>query len=365
MPFLHQIIKAIEKLAPTHLQESYDNAGLLTGNAQMEITGAILCIDITEEIIDEAIANQANLIISHHPLVFSAIKKFTPKSYVERTLLKAIKNDIAIYTAHTNLDAVLGGVNTHIANLIGLKEQYFLQTSSANLVKLVTYVPHAHLQAVQHAIFEAGAGHIGNYDSCSFTVQGTGNFRALDGANPFVGELNKIQYEPESRIETVLPAARQNAVIDALKKAHPYEEVAYDIFPMLNQSSTSGMGVVGVLPEPEDEILFLTRIKKLFKAGAIRHTKLLGKKIQKVALCGGAGSSLLPLAIKAGAQVFISGDFKYHQFFDADNQIVIADPGHFESEQFTTQIFLAIIQENFPNFAVQITEYNTNPIKYL
>jgi len=365
MPLLKQIIQAIEKLAPTHLQESYDNAGLLTGTPEMEISAALLCIDITESIVNEAIETGANLIISHHPLVFAALKKFTPKTYIERTLLKAIKHDIAIYTAHTNLDAVEGGVNTHIANLLGLKNQKFLQTASANLVKLVTYVPNMHIEKVQRAIFDAGAGHIGNYDSCSFSVAGTGNFRPLQGANPFVGEQNKLQHEPETRLETVLPANLQKSVVNALIKAHPYEEVAYDIYPMLNQSNNTGMGVIGELHEPQDEIEFLHHIKAIFKTGALRHTAPLGKKIQKVALCGGSGSSLLHIAIRANAQIYISGDFKYHQFFDADNQIIIADPGHFETEQFTTQIFLAIIQENFPNFAVHITEHNTNPIKYL
>ncbi|MDD2284450.1 MAG: Nif3-like dinuclear metal center hexameric protein [Paludibacter sp.] len=355
----------IESFAPLVLQESYDNAGLLVGNPCMQVSGVLLCIDVTEAIIEEAIAINANLIIAHHPLIFSGLKKITGQNEVQRCVIKAIKHDIAIYVAHTNIDNVADGVNGIIANKIGLENRRVLQPKQGMLVKLVTFVPKLHVQRVREAIFEAGGGNIGNYDACSFNSEGYGSFRPNSNAHPFVGEKNKIYYEEEIKIEVILPDYIKNKVITSLIKTHPYEEPAYDVFPLLNEHQQIGSGLIGELKKAEDEMNFMLKIKNIFGGNTIRHTASTGKKIKKVALCGGAGSFLLQEAIRAEADIFISGDFKYHDFFDANKKIIVADVGHFETEQFTKELFFDIIRKKLPTFAVHISKINTNPIIYL
>ena len=359
------ICELIEEVAPLALQESYDNAGLLVGNSQMEVTSVLVCIDITEEVIEEAIQKNCNLIISHHPLIFSSLKRLTGQNEVQRCVAKAIKNDIAIYAAHTNLDNVLQGVNGKIAEKIGLVNNRILQPKQNALLKLITYVPRLHSYAVRQALFNAGAGEIGNYDSCSFNMEGVGTFQANDSAKPFVGNANELHSEPETRIEVILPEYLKFKVLEVLLKTHPYEEPAYDFIALQNSWNQVGAGLIGELDVEEDELFFLNRIKTIFNQSGIRYTNLLGKKIKLVAVCGGSGSSFLSDAISAKADVYISGDFKYHEFFDAQNRILIADIGHFESEQFTKDIFFEIITKKMPTFAVQISDIKTNPINYL
>lgn len=355
----------IEHVAPLVLQENYDNCGLLIGDNTMEVSGVLLTIDVTEAVIDEAIVGNKNLIIAHHPLIFNGLKRITEQNEVERCVAKAIKNNIAIYAAHTNIDNVLEGVSGKMADKIGLINKQVLIPKSDTLVKLATYVPRLHSYAVRQALFDAGAGHIGNYDACSFNSEGTGTFRANDLAKPFVGVEGELHSENELKIEVIVPSYKINQVVGALIAAHPYEEPAYDIYPINNESNRVGMGVIGILPEAEDEITFLKKLKSVFCVEVIRHTQLLNKKIKTVALCGGAGSSLLQAAIRANADIFISGDFKYHEFFETKGQIIIADIGHFESEQFTKDIFYEIITKKMPTFAVQISDIKTNPINYL
>lgn len=359
-----EITSIIEEFAPLALQESYDNAGLLVGDKLMSVTGVLISIDVTEEVIDEAIKHNCNLIISHHPLIFRGLKKIVGQDYIQRCVVKAIKNDIAIYSAHTNLDNVKNGVNGKIADKIGLINRQILQPKSEILLKLVTFVPHEHVENVQQALFIAGAGHIGEYDSCSFNADGTGTFCANENANPFVGEKNKLHSEPETRVEVILPNYLQSNVVSALLQAHPYEEPAFDIFPLLNSWNTVGLGMVGELEQEMDEKQFLDHLKKVFSLCVVRHTPFTGRKIKKVSLCGGSGSEFLRNGLAHGADVYISGDFKYHEFFEAENKILIADIGHYESEQFTKDVFYEIITKKIPNFAVRISEVNTNPINY-
>ncbi len=359
-----EIASVLEKAAPTALQESYDNSGLLIGDPEMEVQAALVTIDVTEEVIDEAISKQCNLIVAHHPLIFKGLKRITGSNYVERSVIKAIKNDIAIYATHTNLDNVLEGVNGKIADKLGLINRKILRPKKDLLLKLVTFVPHAQLADVQQALFEAGAGHIGEYDSCSFSQQGTGSFRANEKATPFVGEKNEIHLEPETRLEVIIPRYLLGQVVRSLKASHPYEEVAYDIFSLENSWDTVGAGMIGELEEPLEERDFLVKLKETFQVPTIRHTPLLGKKIETVALCGGSGSSFLNDALRAHADIYISGDFKYHEFFDAERQILIADIGHYESEQYTKDVISEIITKNLTNFAVRISETVTNPINY-
>lgn len=361
---IKDIILELEKFAPLNYQEDYDNAGLITGEKQENCNGVLLTIDTTEKVVDEAIEKDANLIVSHHPIVFSGLKKITGRNYIERTIIKAIKNNIAIYAAHTNMDNIYQGVNAKISDKIGLINRSILSPIVGNLKKLVTFIPKEHEDKVSEAVFSAGAGHIGNYDSCAYKLYGKGSFRASDTANPFVGNKGEIHYEEEIRFETIFPAHLQNSVIKALLKAHPYEEVAYDIYQLDNEHHQSGAGMIGELENEVEEKEFLNKLKETFKVSTIRHTSFLNKKIKKVALCGGSGSFLLKTAIRQKADIFISGDFKYHQFFDAENKILVADVGHFESEQYTKDLFFDILTKKFPNFAFHFSEVKTNPVNY-
>ncbi len=362
---VQSICDLIEEFAPLALQESYDNCGLLVGNSQQEITNVLISIDITEEVVDEAIAKNCNLIVSHHPLIFSGLKQLTGRNEVQRSVAKAIKNDIAIYAAHTNMDNVSQGVNGKIAQKLGLINTQILIPKQNSLHKLITFAPIAHAENVRNALFSAGAGHIGNYDGCSFNQDGIGTFKAKDGAQPFVGEIDILHLEPETKIEVVFPTFLQNQVVNALLENHPYEVPAYDLLSLNNPLPEFGTGLIGELKDEVDAIEFLYQIKQIFNCKSIRYTDLLAKKIKRVAICGGAGSSFLKHAIAAKADIYISGDFKYHDFFETQNKIIIADIGHFESEQFTKDIFYEIITKKMTTFAVRISDIKTNPINYL
>lgn len=359
-----EIINELEKLAPPALQEDYDNSGLITGSLQMETKAALLCLDSTEAVIDEAIALGCNLVIAHHPILFSGLKKINGNSYVERVIIKAIQNKIAIYACHTNVDNVINGVNHKISEKLGLNNLKVLEPKRGNLCKLVTYVPASHHKAVLGALFSAGAGQIGNYDSCSFNAAGTGTFRGNEQATPFIGQKGILSEEAEIRIETIFNAYHKSAILGALKAAHPYEEVAFDVYSLENQHPQTGSGMIGELSEAMDENSFLGLVKKTFKAGVLRHTPKTGKMIKKVAVCGGSGRFLLKKAIQSGAQAYITADFKYHEFFDADGRLLLIDTGHYESEQFTPEIFYDCIHKKFPTFAIRLSKINTNPVNY-
>jgi dinuclear metal center YbgI/SA1388 family protein len=362
---LREITNYLESIAPLAYQESYDNSGLICGNHDMEITGAVICLDSTEAVIEEAIANKCNLVIAHHPIVFSGIKKFNGKNYVERVIIKAIQNNIAIYAAHTNLDNVSKGVNSKIAKKIGLTNCSILAPMHNTLKKLTTFCPDDQAAALRTALFAVGGGAIGNYDECSFNTSGIGTFRAGENTNPFVGEKGKQHEEKETKIELIYPVYLESRLLKALFTAHPYEEVAYDILVLDNVNNSIGAGMVGELVEEMEETAFLKHLKQTMETDMVRYTALKGKKVKTVAVCGGSGSFLLKNAIAAGADVFVTGDFKYHQFFDAENQIVIADIGHYESEQFTMELFYDILSEKFSTFALHLSKINTNPINYL
>jgi dinuclear metal center YbgI/SA1388 family protein len=358
------IIAEIERYAPLAYQESYDNCGLLTGHKEQEVTGALLCLDCIEATIDEAIRKKCNLIIAHHPVIFGGLKKLNGTNYVERTVIKAIQNNIAIYACHTNLDNVKLGVNKKIADKLGLVNQHILLPKKGLLKKLVTFVPASHLEIVREGLFTAGAGNIGNYDKCSFILEGTGSFRGNENSEPFIGEKGKLSMENETRLELIFEAVNELAILGALKQTHPYEEVAYDIYQLENNYQNIGSGMCGELENALPEIDFLNLLKTTFNVKTLKHTSLLNKPVKKVALCGGSGSFLLKTAINSKSDVYISSDFKYHEFFDAENKILVADIGHYETEQFTPEIFYEIISNKFPTFASYLTETNTNPVNY-
>ena len=361
---IQDITSLLEKLAAPSLQEGYDNAGLLTGNPSWECSGVIISLDATEDIVQEAITKKCNLIVAHHPIIFKGLKKITGKTYVERTIIRAIKNDIAIYAIHTNLDNVMNGVNGKIADILGLKKRQVLLPKENLLQKLAVFVPVAHKEKLLEALFSAGAGDIGNYSECSFSTTGNGSFKAGENTDPFVGNKGERHYENEIKVEVIFPVWLQKQVITAMENAHPYEEVAFDIYGLNNSHGQTGSGLIGELEEKMDEKVFLEHLKKTFKLSVIRHTAFTGKPVHKVALCGGAGSFLTASAKSAGADVYISSDIKYHEFFDAEGRLLLADIGHYESEQFTIDLLFDFLRENFPNFAVLKTGINTNPVKY-
>lgn len=361
---ISEVISFLESWAHPSLQEHYDNTGLLTGNPGWECSGIICCLDAIEEVVNEAIEKKYNLIVAHHPIIFSGLKKINGKNYVERTIIKAIKNDIAIYAIHTNLDNVVNGVNGKIADKLGLQKRSILSPKESTLKKLFTFAPADKADIVRSAIFNAGAGHIGNYSECSFNTEGIGTFKGGENTNPYVGEKGKRHNENETRIEVIFPAYLEKKILQALFGSHPYEEVAYDIVPLSNLHPTIGSGLVGELPEPVSEKNFLELIKSTFNTGVVRHTLLTGKKIKKVAICGGAGSFLISKALECNADVYLTADMKYHEFFDADGKILITDVGHYESEQFTIDLLKEILEQKFPTFAVLKTGVKTNPVFY-
>lgn len=362
---INEIISILEELAPPTYQEAYDNCGLLTGNCNWQCTGIICTLDTLENVVEDAIKNKANLIVSHHPIVFKGLKSFTGSNYVERTILAAIKNDIAIYAIHTNLDNVLTGVNHYIANKLGLLNQTILLPKKELLCKLDTYVPTTHADVVRNALFAVGAGSIGNYNECSFSTTGVGTFKPGQNTTPYIGQPNcGRESVNEIKMEMIFPAFLQSTILNALFKNHPYETVAYEIIKLENKYQEVGSGLIGYLPESLNEKDFLKLVKQTFGVTFLKHTALLGKPIRKVALCGGSGSFLTKNAISCGADAYITSDLKYHEFFDVDNKLLLLDIGHWESEQFTIDLLYEYLRKFFPTFAVLKTAVNTNPVRY-
>lgn len=359
-----EVIKCLEEFAPISLQEEYDNAGLIIGNADDECKSIITTLDVTEDVIAEAVSKKCNLIVAHHPVIFKGLKKLNGKNYVERSVIAAVQNNIAIYAIHTNLDNVVNGVNYKIAQKLNLQNIEVLSPRINTLKKLVTFSPLKNAEEIRNALFSAGAGTIAKYSECSYNVDGMGTFKAEEGSHPYAGEIGKRHTENETRIEVIFPSYLQEQVVQSLKRSHPYEEVAFDIYLLSNNRKDIGSGLLGNFREAVSEQNLLSLLKMEFGLSVIRHTALSGKKITKVAVCGGAGSFLIPAAKAAGADVYITSDLKYHEFFDADDTILLADIGHYESEQFTIELLADIIQQKFPNFAVLKTETKTNPVYY-
>lgn len=361
---IDELIGILNQAAPFSLQEDYDNSGLQIGDPRREIKRALVCLDVTREVIREAIDKQCDLIISHHPLIFKGIKQITGDHPTGKIIIDAVKNDIGIVAVHTNLDNASHGVNHILAEKLGLSEVKVLRASGGLLKKLVTFCPDNHAAAVRDALFEAGAGRIGNYDCCSFNIEGKGSFRAGETTRPFVGEKGVVHSEAETRIETIFPAYLRNEVVAALQGSHPYEEVAYDIYSLDNSFDQVGSGVYGYIKEPLPEEAFLGMLKTSLGIPVVRHSGFLGRPIRKVALCGGSGSFLLERALSVEADAFVTSDVKYHQFFDACGRILMVDAGHYETEQFSKELLVEIINKKMIKFALLISEVNTNPIHY-
>ncbi|WP_228238792.1 Nif3-like dinuclear metal center hexameric protein [Allomuricauda sp. M10] len=359
------ITKTLEELAPLAHAEDFDNVGLLVGDPNMAVTGVLVTLDTLENVVDEAITKKSNFIVSFHPIIFSGLKKITGSTYVERVVLRAIRHNIAIYSMHTALDNSKMGVNAKICEVLGLKNPEILIPKKGTIKKLVTYAPLADADKVKTALFEAGAGDIGNYSDCSYSLEGIGSFKAGNLANPTKGEIGQVHFEKESQINVIFTFEKEKSILQALFNAHPYEEVAYEVVTLENTYQDIGMGMIGTLEMEMDETEFLLQVKSKMKASVVRHSQLLNKKVKKVAVLGGSGAFAISAAKRANADVFITSDIKYHQFYEAENQLVIADIGHFETEQFTKDLLVDHLTKKIPNFAVSLSESITNPIKYL
>jgi dinuclear metal center YbgI/SA1388 family protein len=362
---IKEIITILEEMAPLAYAEDFDNVGLLVGNEDKNATGILVCHDALESVIDEAITKKCNFIVCFHPIIFSGMKKITGKNYVERSVLKAIKNDIAIYAVHTALDNHKNGVNKIFCDALGLVNTKILIPKSNFIQKLITYTIPENAEQVRNALFEAGAGKIGNYEDCSFNSQGIGTYMGNENSNPEIGERFEFVETQEIKIEVIFEKQLQGKVLQALFKNHVYEEVAYEIYDLQNQHPNIGLGMVGELEIPLSEVEFLSFVKSKMQCGGIRHSSLLGKSIKKVAVLGGSGSFAIKNAIQAGADVFLTADLKYHNFYEAENKLVIADIGHYESERYTKNYIVDYLKEKITNFAIVLSEENTNPVKYI
>jgi len=364
MSKIKDIVQHLESIAPLAYQESYDNAGLIVGDASKTVNNILITLDVTEDVIEESISKKCELVIAHHPIIFKGLKKLTGSNYVERTVIKAIKNDIAIYASHTNLDNIKDGVNAKIAEKLGLRNTKILSPKSGVLGKLSVFVPKENAGELKSALHEAGAGQIGEYKDCAFESSGTGSFLPSENSNPSIGKKGELEHVDENKIEVIFPLQLKNKVLNAMKRAHPYEEVAYYLHQLENTYEDLGSGMIGEIEEEMEPLDFFDYLKERMGLKVIKHTAVLNRKIKRVAICGGAGSFLISQAKNKQADIFISSDIKYHEFFDADERLIIADIGHYESERFTNEIFYAILKENFANIALHLGQTVTNPIKY-
>ena len=360
-----EVTTALEELAPLANAEDFDNVGLLVGSYTQEVTGILVTLDTLENVVDEAISNNCNLIVSFHPIIFNGLKRITGSSYVERVVIKAIQNNIAIYSMHTALDNSKEGVNAKICEILEILDPQILIPQKSKIKKLTTYVPINASEKLKTTLFEAGAGNIGNYSNCSFTTLGTGSFKAEKDANPTIGKIGETHFEEEVQINVTFSASVEKKVMNALFKNHPYEEVAYEVLTLENDNQDIGMGMIGTLKKPMGENDFLKLVQERMNALGIRHSKLLNKNIEKVAVLGGSGAFAIKAAKAAGADIFITADVKYHQFYEAEDKMVIADIGHYETEQFTKNLLVDYLTKKIPNFAIRLSESKTNPIKYL
>jgi dinuclear metal center YbgI/SA1388 family protein len=362
---IKEIISVLEEMAPLAYAEDFDNVGLLVGDQESEATGILVCHDALENIIDEAIAKNCNMVVCFHPILFSGLKKITGKNYVERAVIKAIKNDIAIYAVHTALDNHQEGVNKIFCDALGLINTKVLIPKQNFIRKLVTYTIAENAEAVRNALFDAGAGNIGNYENCSFNSKGIGTYMGNEHSNPQIGERFEFVEGDEIKIEVTFEKHLENKILKALFKSHAYEEVAYEIYNLQNQHQNIGLGMIGELKNPMNEKEFLLFAKDKMQCGGIRHSAFTEKEVRKIAVLGGAGSFAIKNAIQAGADVFLTADLKYHQFYEAENTLLLADIGHFESERYTKNYIVDYLRKKILNFAVILSEENSNPVKYL
>ncbi|MCK0110339.1 Nif3-like dinuclear metal center hexameric protein [Flavobacteriaceae bacterium S0825] len=362
---VQDVINHLEELAPMSYAEDFDNVGLLVGDKNNKVSGILVTLDTLETVIDEAIEKNCNLIVSFHPIIFKGLKTITGKSYVERVVIKAIKNNISIFAIHTALDNALQGVNDKICEQLGLLNRQILIPQVGTIKKLTTYIPKDKIEKVRDSLFNAGAGSIGNYNNCSFNVNGIGTFNGNENSNPTIGEKGITQQEEEIKLTVTFQKHLESKVLQTLFKNHPYEEVAYEVTTLENKNQHIGMGMIGEFENAMTETSFLEHLKSTMQTKCVRHSSFLNKPIKKVAVLGGSGSFAINAAKAAGADAFVTADLKYHDFFTAENKLLLTDIGHYESEQYTKNLLVAYLTKKIPNFAIVLSNTNTNPVKYL
>jgi len=361
---ISELTSYLESIFSPAVQENYDNSGMQTGNSFRQVSSALVCLDVTEEVLQEAIEKNCQLIISHHPMIFGGLKKLTSGNKTERLVEFAIKNDLAVYALHTNADNTFPGLNSYLASKLNLSEVKILSPREGGLRKLVTFCPVEQAEQVREAMFKAGAGFIGEYDSCSFNTEGFGTFRGSDKTNPFAGEQGKLHTEKEIRIETIFPDYLQSKVLSALFGNHPYEEVAFDIYRLENENPLTGSGAVGYLNEPLSAQSFLAFVKSVFGVSLLRYSGSTDRMIHKVALCGGSGSFLIGKAKSVKADAYVTADLKYHDFEYGQNDFLLIDAGHYETEMFFSEYIIDLIKKKFSNFAIHFSNSGKNVVKY-
>ena len=359
-----EVINYLDEFSPFCYAEEFDNVGLIIGDYTQKVNGILVTLDSTESVIDEAIKSKCNLIISFHPIIFNDIKSITTNTYVERVIHKSIKNNISIIAIHTSLDNSIKGVNSAICKKLDIKNYKILIPKERTIKKLTTYIPSENVAKLKSEIFKIGGGSLGKYDNCSFSYKGLGSFKGNKKSNPKIG--NKLTYTEieEVCVNITFLKHLEKEVVKALKENHPYEEIAYEINTLENSNQNIGMGMIGELASSMDENKFLSFLKKKMKSKLIKHSKKIGKKIAKIAVLGGSGSFAIENAINSGADAFVTSDLKYHDYFKAENKILLVDIGHYESEQYTKNLIFNFLTKKIPNFAIVLSKTNTNPIMY-
>lgn len=361
---IRDISKLLEQWAPLANAESFDNVGLLVGDFTTPVSNILVAHDALEQVVDEAVAKNCNLIVCFHPILFNGLKRLNGNNYIERAIIKAVKNDVAIYAIHTALDNIHKGVSYTMAKALQLENPSVLIPKKDTIYKLTTYVPHAFAKALKESLFAAGAGQIGNYNECSFSLKGKGTYKAGKNTNPFIGQKGEQHTEKETQLHLTFEKHAKQSVLKALFTNHPYEEVAYEVTALENKNQHLGMGTIGTMATPINQEKFLALIKSTFKTGGVRHSPILDKKIKKIAVLGGSGAFGIEAAIAQGADAYVTADLKYHDYYKAENQILLADVGHYESERFTKTLIADYLTEKIRSFAVLLSEKNTNPINY-
>ena len=362
---IKEILDVLEEMAPLAYAEDFDNVGLIIGNENQIATGVLICHDALESVVDEAIEKNCNLVVCFHPILFLGIKKLTGKNYAERSIIKAIKNDIAVYAVHTALDNHQKGVNKMFCDALNLKNTKILIPKQNFIRKLITYTILENAEKIRNALFKAGAGRIGNYDNCSFNSNGFSTYQGNKNSNPTIGNAKEFTQTNEIKIEVTFEKYLESKILKALFTNHIYEEVAYEIYDLQNSHQNVGLGMIGDLENTMSEKEFLFFVKEKMQCENIRHSVFRNKEIKKVAVLGGAGSFAIKNAIQAGADAYLTADLKYHQFYEAENRILLADIGHFESERYTKNYIVDYLIKKMPNFAFILSKENTNPVKYL
>lgn len=365
-----EIFSLVEELAPKRLAEDWDNVGLQIGNPHQEVSKVLLTLDLDERVLAEAKEKQVQLIITHHPLFMRGIKTIDSSTVQGRLIKELLVNDITVYSAHTNLDSAAGGVNDVLAEKLNLQHTTVLKINGhQKYYKLVVFVPVDYQEAVGRALGQAGAGWIGNYSDCTFRTEGIGTFRPLSGSNPFLGKHNELEKVEEVRLETIVPAEKLNLAVEKMRAAHPYEEVAYDVYPLYNQGPAYGLGRIGRLPEPLSFADFIQYVKDKLNLSLVRAGGDSNKKISTVALCGGSAADFWPVALARGADVYLSGDIKYHTAQDMlNNGLAFVDAGHYHSELPVIDKLYQYLRERLQQqkAAVElfVAQTDTNPFSY-